>query len=44
MNGRYEILDGLRGVTAILVVSLHFLEPIDIPGLRIGHALSLIHI
>ena len=38
MNGRYEILDGLRGVTAILVVSLHFLEPIDIPGLRIGHA------
>lgn len=37
MNGRYEILDGLRGVTAIMVVSLHFLDPIGLQGSHIPH-------
>lgn len=38
MNGRYEILDGLRGVTAIMVVGLHFLDPIGLQGSHVPHA------
>jgi peptidoglycan/LPS O-acetylase OafA/YrhL len=38
MNGRYEILDGLRGATAVMVVAHCCLDAIGLPGVRAPHA------